>query len=249
MLALVQITSAQIKVTDFTEPELKGHVKRVTEYTWQGDKNNSNIDTTQNPEKAMKTFDENGRELSDVEYLQSGDLFQKFSFEYSGDTIATKLQFYDGQTVASYVYTYDKTGREIEFDTFLSVGGKPYSVYYKYDGKGNRVEENTNGTSAFVPKKTVITYNEKNEKIEAYAFLYNGKLNSRTIYEYDNYGRQTKAEIRDSSGKITTLILTSCSNTDINGNWLWLKSEYKAHNARQGNVSFIHITKRVIEYF
>gem|GEM_PF-6805295 len=116
LLCVVRLTTAQTRVTDPSQPSLKGKVKRVTTYTFRGG-NHTAPDTTASAEKTIETFDEKGWALEEKMYDKSGALQARFLFEYVGDSIVVKKQFDgSGKLFVKYICKYDGQGKEREVD-------------------------------------------------------------------------------------------------------------------------------------
>src|ERR1700733_15568815 len=107
LLSLGKLASAQTRVTDVTQSSLKGKSKQVVTYTFRGG-NHTEPDTTASAEKTIESFDEKGWALEEKMYDRSGELLERFSFEYIGDSIAVKNQFDgSGKLFVKYIFKYD----------------------------------------------------------------------------------------------------------------------------------------------
>src|ERR1700679_2773567 len=90
-LCIVQLTAAQTRVTDISQPRLLGKVKQVTTYTFRA-QNHEKPDTNAESERTVETFDEKGRPTDEKIYNKDGSLRDSFTFECYGDSIIKRNQ-------------------------------------------------------------------------------------------------------------------------------------------------------------
>jgi len=257
LLFIVRPAAAQTRVTDVTQSSLKGKVKCVVTYIFRGG-NHPDPDTTASAEKTIKTFDEKGWALEEKMYDKSGELLERFSFEYSGDSIAVKNQFDgSGKLFVKYIFKYDAQGEVTEFDMTsdaqpqIGLAKIDYRCIYKYDELGNRVTEEQYINHDNLSMKTTSTYNSQHQRIQSDEVSFLGKTvkKSKAIYTYDNSGIQVKFQIYDADGKLTRGNTMSYDSYDKYGNWLTETSSYSGHSTNQGDFIFKTIIKRQIEYY
>lgn len=257
LLCNIRLATAQTKVTDVSQLPLMGKVKRVTTYTFRGD-NHVAPDTTASPEKTIEIFDEKGRASEEKTYGKNGELRQRFSFEYFGDSVAVKNQFDgSGKLSVKYIFKYDSSGKETEFD--MKSEARPqmrlakidYRCIYKYDDSGNRISAEQYIDNNQLTMKTASMYNGRHQRIQSIeeSFFGTKVKKSKIIYTYDNIGNSIKSEIYDTEGNLTGGNSSSYANLDKYGNWLTDISSYSGHSSYQGDFIFTTITKRVIEYY
>ena len=257
LLCIVRSAAAQTRVTDVTQLPLKGRVKQVVTYTFRGG-NHVEPDTTASAEKTIETFDEKGWALEEKMYDKSGELMERFSFEYMGDSIAVKNQFDgSGKLFVKYIYKYDAQGKITEFD--MSSDAQPqirlakidYRCIYKYDVLGDRVTEEQYIDHNKLSMKTTSHYNDQHQRIQSDEESFFGKTVkvSKILYFYDASGRPVKSKIYDVDGKLTVGNAVSNDNYDKFGNWLTQIASYSGHNTNQGDFIFKHISKRQIDYY
>ena len=243
LLSVTQIASTQVKVTDFTEFELKGHVKRVIEYDFF-DSDDKDADTVNYSKRTISTFDKNGYPIAAYSSLRlkfySG--LDSFSYTNSGDTLITRKQYLSGDTSTIYLYKYDNQGHELSFDTYVK-GNKhlnPAHVkfLYKYDDKGNRVIQDQHNDEFGLMSSDTLYYNSNGQLIERHSIssFSNTPKYTKTIYDLDANGREIKISNYNINGEKLLSNSISYFNTDSNGNWLVM-------------VNGKHVVKRYIEYY
>ncbi len=254
LLSVAQIAAAQIKVTDFTEGELKGQVKTVIEYSLRGDNNSNNIDTSAYSGKTTKTFDKNGHQLYELIVWQKGQSADSLSYEYIGDSIIIKNQYLNGKPAIKYTFKYDKDGKETEFDTFSDYDPRiemDAKIFYKYNEGGDISTEETFITGHKLTMHVTNQYNATHQKIkvEQTTYFNSKKTVENVLFSYDLKGNKVTEKIYNAAGKLTGGHITLYSDFDKDGNWLSKTFELQRSNQSQGNYSFKNITKRVVEYY
>jgi len=257
LFCIVRLTIAQTRVTDISQTPLSGKVKRVTTYTFRGD-NHVTPDTTARAEKTVETFDEKGWAIEEKMYDKTGALQERSSFEYIGDSIVVKNQFDgSGKLSVKYIFKYDGHGKETEID--MNSDAQPqmrlakvnYRGIYKYDEFGNRVSEEQYIDYNKLSMKSIFKYNDQHQRIQSDQESFFGEVvkKSKIIYTYVSMGNLMKSEIYDADGNLTGGNTASYGNLDKYGNWLTETFSYSGHSSYQGDFTFMHITKRVIQYY
>jgi hypothetical protein len=254
LLSVGQITTAQIKVTDFTESELKGHVKTAVEYTFRGDINLDNVDTSAYSGKTTRTFDKNGHQLYELIVWQKGQAADSLSYQYSGDSLVVKNQYLNGKPAVKYTYKYDNDGKETEFDTFSDYDPRivmDAKIFYKYNEAGDISTEETFITGHKLTMRVTYQYNAQHQKIkeEQTTYFNSQKTIENSLLTYDLKVNKVTEKIYDATGKLIGGHNILYADFDKEGNWLSKVFELKGSNQRQGNYSYQTITKRVIEYY
>ena len=240
--SLSQFVFAQVKVTDFTEPVLKGHVKEVTELNFAGIKS-INVDTSAYSWKSIRRFDEKGKSTIDYDYVRFnggtpiklknrkyiqlgiGSQPSKCVYTYLGDTLITKTQYAGNDTNSStkYLYKYNN-GLETEFDTYISktkiLAAAVDKFYYKYDEHGNRTKEDQVNPAYGLMTSDTLLYDSKNQLIERRSNPAKFKESFRTVYQYDSLGNEIISTSYDSNGVKEKELVISYYGIDSNNNWL-----------------------------
>jgi len=252
----MQLSIAQTRITDISQPSIKGKVKHATIYTFRGG-NGETPDTTAISGSIVDTFDENGRQLTQKNYDSNNSLKEAFTFENSGDSIAVMNQLDDkGMLLVKYIYKYDSQGKETEFDMESPEQPKyhlakiDYKCLMKYDDAGNRISEEQYINKKELTMKTTSVYNSKNERIQTLqqSFFGNRAEETKGIYSYDDKGNLTKSDTYDSKGNLTGSRSFLYDKFDTHDNWLIQIVSQKAHT-QQGDYVYKGIIKRVIEYY
>ena len=254
---IARFAASQTRVTNVSEPSLKGKVKRVVTYTFRG-VNNTAPDKTLNAEKTIETFDEKGWPQETKMYDTNGELQERFSFEYIGDSIIVKKQFDgSGKFFVKYVFKYDREGKETEFD--INSDAQPQFrlakidavSIYKYDELGNRISQDQYIDHDKLSLKTNLSYNDRHQKIQSdeESFYDNLHTKTKTIFNYDKAGNLIRSQIYDADGKLTRVNTITYDNFDKYGNPLTETLSFGGHNNYQGDVVFTNVTKRIIKYY
>lgn len=248
--------NAQTRLTDLSQVSLKGKVKSVITYTFRGE-NHLIPDTTGSVEKTVETFNEKGWALDEKRY-KNDMLTDRFLFEYIGDSIVVNNQFNSsGKLHAKYIYRYDSDGKETEFD--MKSDAQPqirlakinYRCIYKYNESGDRISDEQYIDDNRLTMKTTSKYNDHHQRIQSDEEWFFDKTvkKSKITYTYDNAGNLLKSEICDLDGKRTGGNEISYNKFDKYGNWLMKTSTYYGHTLMQGDIVFMSISKRIIEYY
>jgi hypothetical protein len=235
---------AQIRVTDLTEPELKGNVKEVIQYTFRT-ADSTNLDTSQYWQKNVKEFDEKGNEIEEL-WFQGDNLLSKFLFTNANDAKIEKDQFgADGRLDTKYIFNYNKDGQETEFDTESLGGGlvtpSTAKMYFKYDAKGNRIEQDQYMDGNCVVKES-FKYDGNNQRTESDRLESYGSTTEKIVTKYHTVDNQTSEEAYR-NGQLSKGRTTTYYNIDKNRNWHTMLVE------ATGMYAFKHVVKRYITYY
>jgi hypothetical protein len=246
----VRFVNAQAKITDFTESQLKGHVKEVVVFVYRGKINSADVDMKK-PEKQITKYDEKGNKIVEDYYDADGKFSFKLLFSYSGDTLITKKQYVDNKLSTEYLFKYDSGGKETEFDTFLRGNneGQGVKIAYGYDEKGNRIAETQYNFKFGLISNDTLLYDNNGQLVERHIYHGNSKEYDKTVIQYDTVKNEIKYIDYDKNGNKIGEATKADFNIDKNGNWLLNISESKGHSKYQGDYMFKTITKREITYY
>ena len=252
LACLSNFAFAQVKVTDFNQPELKGHVKQVIEYGYKGNNNGINVDTTLRGEKTIKNYDEKGNEINEYDFDVTGAPAFEFLFSYSGDTLVIKKQYSSANIlIEEYYYRFNRDGVETEFDTFLHRNlfeGQGTKTYYTYDVKGNRIIETQYNLKGQLLITDSTFYDRSGRIIEKHLHSGGNKYYSQSVFRNNGDKNGFQKLDYDKNGKSTGGLTQIVSKFDSHGNWLLRISENSNHT-RQGNYVYRTILKRIITYY
>lgn len=248
-----QITRAQVRVTDISEPDLKGSVKRVIEYIYRGVE--GKVDTTHPPGKRIRNFDPSGNELNEVSYKNNGEIQDTCVFIHDKDGMILETEYGNNHNlIGTLAFKYDNKGNEIaseivsNFDPIVKIG---YENIYLYDNVGHRIEEDKYLNGGQLYEKAVGIYNEQNRKTQENRVIYfdNKQKKQKVFFKYDDFGNIIKTEYYNSEGKLTEESSSLPSNIDREGNWQMKVDKLKYIDSKTLDFVMENITKRYIEYY
>lgn len=212
-LVIISCTDNSNEVSqDLLELGLSGKVKSVKEKSYSATEKFGEIVKIQ--EKRENPFD------SDffASYNESGKILEKEDYNLNGSLKWRHEYLYDeqGNRIASNVYDSNGklSGKEIyEYDELQNlINKKYYNLDYLFNGVNERLTNNDNyiynekgllieetgGDVKFVNK-----YDNSDNLIDK-DFFYNGRLNSKEVFEYNQKGQKISEKFYDSDGQLSS---------------------------------------------
>jgi hypothetical protein len=253
--------------TDWAHFKLKGQVKSVTEKSFAKDKDGQLVPKHENfsEHDTEMQFDENGQLVLERKTLTDGKPFEETKYK-GKDRKIEYTQYVNGAPSVKTLYEWDRTGklntkitknnadntpinrietrfkggRPVEKITYSAQNHPIDKIEYLYDRKGNIMAENLYLNKEYVQLRNLYEYDADNRKISETKTEPNGKMLSKTVYEYDgdklvnqvNYDDKNEVDnyekfVYDSKGNLTVHTFYSKLDGEIRDEYTYDKNNNK----------------------
>jgi len=217
-MLVMAYAKAQVRISNTLEYPLKGKVKEIIIYDFDGEF--SKVDTAE-AQKRILFFDSKGNQTEQLDYFQGGGIqFRSVFTQLDKSTVSRKEFDKAGKLFMTAIYKFDKANNVLEeMPTYTTEKSLVKDIVYKYDTEGNRIEEDTWGTNDKIIERINSSYNSKKQLLQEdiQAMFRTGK----TVYNYDSTGNIVTTKSYDKNGVLTSQQTTSTIYKDIDfyGNW------------------------------
>ncbi len=156
-------------------------------------------------EHATRTFDENGRLLTETrQYLEGGT--DTTYFEYEGDRLVSRLVVdSDGDEGEKQTWEYEDNRliREVHYNIF---GNVELERVPEYDENGMLTDITETSYREEQPEKTITIYDENGRMTTEKHYDSKERLVARTTVQYNENGKPVRFEEENVRGKKTTIL-------------------------------------------
>ncbi len=156
-------------------------------------------------EHATRTFDENGRLLTETrQYLEGGT--DTTYFEYEGDRLVSRLVVdSDGDEGEKQTWEYEDNRliREVHYNIF---GNVELERVPEYDENGMLTDITETSFREEQPEKTITIYDENGRMTTEKHYDSKERLVARTTVQYNENGKPVRFEEENVRGKKTTIL-------------------------------------------
>ncbi len=201
-VVLLSCNSKNKTTNDLIEKNLFGHVKFVSETTYEVEEINGQITKKENGTviSSYIQFNEAGFVFEEIENNINYRFIHSFKFNEKGDKTEETLTVFNNQNTVTYkMIGYYENGKLHESNsknpdqpTNRDIDQKSL---YKYDDKGNKIEVINYKDDGTLFTKTEYKYDAENHLIEE--LLYEDRasnLSTKKIYEYDDKGNKVSSK-------------------------------------------------------